>query len=342
MTTSPVLLVSKRFLDHSPPGPHPENPQRLLPLLEALEKDPALKKLVREAHTSASQEQLLRAHAAEMVERVWEQKGKQGWFDADTYCSEKSVETALLAAGSTIEMALQIWKGEYPRGFSFVRPPGHHATREEPMGFCLFNNVALAAAAIKAESPQARLAIVDFDLHHGNGTQGIFYDDPNVLFLSSHRFPFYPGTGNLTEIGEGRGRGTKVNFPLGERYPDPLFQRLYGTLVPSILKDFAPEMILVSAGFDGHKDDPMFGFQIHSATYGEIARQLLGVAKATAAGKILFCLEGGYHPLALRDSALAVIRELQSPTLAPMAPPPLAYSKEIERFSDTFKKYFAL
>jgi acetoin utilization deacetylase AcuC-like enzyme len=342
LTNSPLrLLVSRQFLNHRPLSAHPENPERLVPLLQALEAKPELKNLILEPKTSASREILLRAHAKDMVDRILDQKGKTGWLDTDTYHSEKSVETALLAAGSTIEMAMSIWKNEYRRGFSFIRPPGHHATREEAMGFCLFNNVALAVAAIKAETPQARLAIVDFDLHHGNGTQWIFYDDPNILFVSSHRFPFYPGTGALEEIGSGKATGTKVNFPLGERYPDALFQTLYGSLVPSILKEFAPDMLFVSAGFDGHIDDPMMGFQIHTETYREIARNLIQVAEQASHGKILFCLEGGYNPYALRDSAMAVIEELQVPQAITRGLPS-SYASEIDKFQLYFKKYFSL
>ena len=305
------ITTSHEFLKHDAGRGHPENPQRLEPLHAMLETEFA--NIPRLVPKTASDAQLLKTHSQEMVRKILDHKGKSGWIDPDTFYCEESTDVALLAAGSCIDAALRIWNGEFHRGFCFVRPPGHHATPSKAMGFCLFNNIALAVQAVLAEKPQARLAVVDFDLHHGNGTQDAFFSNENVLFISSHRYPYYPGTGNYEEIGSGKARGTKVNFPLGQRYGDELFLDLYGSMVVPMLKEFNPEMIFVSAGFDGHQNDPMQGFQISTEGYEQLARQLLQAAEPQ--GKILFCLEGGYDPIALRDSVRAVLWEMNGMNL---------------------------
>lgn len=219
----------------------------------------------------------------------------------------------MLAAGSTADLALRIWNGEYRRGFSFVRPPGHHAVSNQAMGFCFFNNIAIAAAAVLEAAPQARVAIVDFDLHHGNGTQWSFYDRPEVLFLSSHRYPFYPGTGAFAELGNGKGKGATINLPLNSNFGDSFFISLYTQIVAPALEAFRPDMIFVSAGFDGHVLDPMQGFRLSTEGYAKLADLLIHSAEKIS-GKILFCLEGGYHPEALKASCAAVLnRILEAP-----------------------------
>lgn len=309
MTGDVALVRSPEFLKHAPPGPHPENPERLKAIHRWFEPGSPYADLPAIEMRLAGEADLKKVHAREMLERLALARGGNGYFDSDTYYTPASVDTALLAAGSTIELALGIWKGAYRRGFALVRPPGHHATVQRVMGFCLANNVAVAAAAILAESPQARLAIVDFDLHHGNGTQDIFYDSSNVLFVSSHRFPFYPGTGTAAERGRGKGLGATVNFPIGQPYDGDFFLRLYGEIALPLVDRFAPDLILVSAGFDGHFRDPMEGFRISSAAYGDLAERLIQLAEKRN-GKILFCLEGGYDPEALRESVGEVLAKL--------------------------------
>ncbi len=329
------------FLQHALEPSHPENPGRLAAVLELFDENAEWGALPQIQPRSAREFDLLRAHSHEMIQSVLAARGESGWFDPDTYFGEHSVSVALSAAGASIEAALKIWNGEFRRGFSLIRPPGHHATRERVMGFCLFNNVALAIKAIQNESPQARLAIVDFDLHHGNGTQAIFYDDPNVLFLSSHRYPYYPGTGALEEVGAGIGKGTTVNFPLGERYDDMFFLSLYARRIVPILREFNPEMILVSAGFDGHQKDPMRGFQISTSAFGKMTELLVSEAERNG-GKILFCLEGGYNPAALKDSVAIALDSLVSLPRAvwevegiPTFPHPL-----LERFQKYYSAFF--
>ncbi|MEZ4752139.1 MAG: histone deacetylase [Bdellovibrionota bacterium] len=176
------------------------------------------------------------------------------------------------------------------RGFALLRPPGHHSRPQTPMGFCLFNNIGVAAASLLQEFPTTRLAIVDFDLHHGNGTQESFLDNDQVLFLSSHRLPFYPGTGRMDEHGVGLGKGLTVNFPLPKAYADPVLVSIYGRFALPIIEAFRPDMILVSAGYDGHEGDPMQGLKLTTGFYGALTEALIAVAEKVSDGKILFLL----------------------------------------------------
>jgi acetoin utilization deacetylase AcuC-like enzyme len=314
------LVCDPVFLEHAAEGPHPENPRRCAEILARIEASPRFRGAIRIPPREATAGELIREHARPMVDALLAARGRRGWFDEDTYHGPRSVGTALLAAGATIDLAQAIWRGELRRGFSFVRPPGHHATAGRPMGFCLLNHVALAAGALRAASPGARLAIVDFDLHHGNGTQDLFYGEKEVLFLSSHRYPFYPGTGSSAEIGEGAARGTTINFPLGTRYGDELFSPLYAELALPMVDEFAPDMILVSAGYDGHERDPMQGFRLSTAFYGEITSQLIAAAERHCGGRILFCLEGGYDIPALGESVARSLDCLWECPREPFAP----------------------
>jgi acetoin utilization deacetylase AcuC-like enzyme len=343
-TPSALLAVvrSPQFLKHEAPGAHPENPERLKGIHRLFEESPALRSLPVIAPEPARLSDLQQIHSPLLVEQILSLRGESGWIDPDTFYDASSIDTAQQAAGACTKLALDIWSGKYRRGFSLVRPPGHHATPERAMGFCLLNNIAVAAAAIKAHSPKARIAIVDFDLHHGNGTQDAFYEDGDTLFVSSHRYPYYPGTGGIDEIGQGKGRGATINFPLGKRYAEGLFAGLYYEIVFPILKAFRPDMILVSAGFDGHVLDPMQGFAIGTEAYGDLAEILISAAELTS-GKILFVLEGGYDPGALKDSVEITLRRLMSlpaqkfsaslKTTVEAAPP-------LDRFRQTFKPYF--
>jgi acetoin utilization deacetylase AcuC-like enzyme len=337
-----TLLYGPEFLRHIPEGNHPECPQRIKGLLESLARDESLSKIPRLALHTLDNERILKAHSRELLEEIRAMaRGGSGWIDPDTYYSEKSAETALFAAGGTEQLALDIWEGRSKRGFALVRPPGHHATHDSMMGFCLLNNIALAALAIKEKSPQARIAIIDFDLHHGNGTQDIFNKDPNVLFVSSHRFPFYPGTGTQVEVGLEKGRGTKVNFPLSSKYPDSFFLALYGRVISPIVESFQPDMILVSAGYDGHDEDPMDGFRITTEGYAQLTQILKDLADLTC-GKMLFCLEGGYNPNVLTDSVIESIKVLngQRKEFDTTFPVDGKLATVVESFKDYYSQFF--
>lgn len=331
-----AIIRSNKFLSHEVPPGHPEHSGRLSAIHEHLNRHPDLKNLKVLPLVSALDADLRKVHSDSMIDSLARLKGREGNVDADTYVSELSVETALEAVGTTAEMARQIWRGEIRRGFSLVRPPGHHATPTRAMGFCLYNNVVVAAAAVLSEKPDARLAIIDFDLHHGNGTQDFFYDNPNVLFISSHRFPFYPGTGELGEIGVGRGKGTTINLPIADRLETKFFEGLYSGIVLNMLKEFRPEMILVSAGFDGHEEDPMYGFRISDEGYALLSASLIEAAEESAKGRILFCLEGGYEPQAL---ARSVIRVLETMAVYPRKPAGLSVSGDDHPLLARFRSF---
>lgn len=307
------IAASPFFLKHECAEPHVENALRLKTILETIQTHPELSKLSNQALRPASEMEVVRVHTLQLLKQLKETTGSDGFLDPDTYYVPESFEVALNAAGTTIDLAKKIWNREVKRGFSLLRPPGHHATREDAMGFCLLNHVAIAVQAVLDSDPNAKVAVVDFDLHHGNGTQSIFYNNPRVLFVSSHRYPFYPGTGALDEMGEGKGKGLTVNFPLSDRYQGNFFTYLYGQTVLPILEEFSPDMIFVSAGYDGHVQDPMQGFRISTEDYRVLTRQLIQAAEKTAKGRLLFCLEGGYDPRALADSVVASLEEMKNP-----------------------------
>jgi acetoin utilization deacetylase AcuC-like enzyme len=217
---------------------------------------------------------------------------------------------ALLAAGATADLALRVARGEARRGFALVRPPGHHAESSEAMGFCLFNNVAVAARALTAEAGVQRIAIVDWDVHHGNGTQHLFEAERDVLFVSLHQFPLYPGTGALGEQGSGPGEGSTVNFPLPPGCGDPEYAAVFGGVVLPILEEFRPEVILVSAGFDAHEQDPLAQMRVTSAGFRWLAERLCALADDVCGGRVVLALEGGYDLDALGESVYGVVTAL--------------------------------
>jgi acetoin utilization deacetylase AcuC-like enzyme len=244
----------------------------------------------------ATREELLRVHDAAHVDAMAATAGRAVMLDADTFTSPESYEIALLAAGAAVQAAEHaIELGE--TAFALVRPPGHHAERDKPMGFCLFNNVAVAAAAAIARG-LSRVAVVDIDVHHGNGTQWMFYDDPRVLYVSTHQFPFYPGTGAADEIGIGPGKGFTLNLPLPAGARDADYASAYET-VAARLREYAPELLLISAGYDAHADDPLASMRVSTAGYAAIVRRLKDAA-TTVQCPIAAVTEGGYDLAALR------------------------------------------
>jgi acetoin utilization deacetylase AcuC-like enzyme len=235
---------------------------------------------------------------------------ESGRIDADTYFTGQSFEIARLAAGGTIDLARAIMRGEARAGLAAVRPPGHHAEADRAMGFCLLNNVAIAARAIQAEFGAPRILILDWDVHHGNGTQHIFEDDPSVLYVSTHQFPFYPGTGDFGEAGTGRGLGTTLNVPMPAGCGDPEYIGVMDRLIVPAVRHFRPELILVSCGFDAHRDDPLASMEISLAGFQTLARRVRQLADEVCEGRLLHVLEGGYALTGMREGTRAVMESL--------------------------------
>ncbi len=260
----------------------------------------------------ATDAELLAVHTSGHLQTIASQCQQGGGFlDPDTYCLPGSEAIARAASGGLIDLCSGVLEGTYANGLALVRPPGHHATADQAMGFCLFNHIAVAAAALKAQGI-ARVCIVDFDVHHGNGTQDIFYEDDSVLYLSSHQYPHYPGTGSRTETGRAKGAGFTLNHQLEAGSGDHEFLAGYQEHLLPRLADFDPGFILVSAGYDGHIDDPLAGLNITTAGYRKLVDMLIEQAGLWCDGKIVFALEGGYDPRALADCLLGTMQSLNA------------------------------
>jgi acetoin utilization deacetylase AcuC-like enzyme len=334
-----ALYDDPLFREHDAGRGHPERPERLDAVRNGIREAGLEGRLDLIPPRSATPAELLRVHTEGHVGLVASTKGRRYRFDPDTEAGPRSQAAAFLAAGAVVDAVDRALEGEIDRAFCAVRPPGHHAGADRAMGFCLFNNVAVAAAHALHRGLD-RVMIVDFDVHHGNGTQEIFYDDPRVLYVSSHAYPFYPGTGALDEVGEGPGRGFTVNLPLPDGMGDADFARVYRTIVEPVGKAFDPELLLVSAGFDAARGDPLAGMDLTAEGYAELTDVCLGIAAGAAQGRALFVLEGGYGLDALAGGAASVTRLLLGEKHAPLPPASggrvqtlvPAYCRELEEY----------
>src|SRR5437763_4238713 len=307
MTGGTAVVSDARMLAHDPGRSHPERADRLRVLLDHLEDAPGL---VRLHPRLATEDELALVHTRAHIERVARTAGRpRVVFDPDTSASADSYEAARLAAGSLLVGCEAILAGEVANAFALVRPPGHHAERERAMGFCLFNNIAVAAAAAIARG-LSRVAIVDIDVHHGNGTQWMFYDDSRVLYISTHQFPFYPGTGAASEAGRGEGEGFTVNVPLEAGALDADYAMAYMSIA-SVLEQYVPALLLISAGYDAHADDPLASMRVSTAGYAAVMSILKGAA-ARSRSPIALVTEGGYDLAALRGCLGATFAVLAS------------------------------
>jgi acetoin utilization deacetylase AcuC-like enzyme len=308
-----AIVLDPRFREHDTGAGHPERPERLLAVEDLLHGWSGAP-LERVSARIARDEEICAAHTEGLLQRIRETQGSaRTRIDADTTTSARSFEVALLAAGGLLELVDAVATRAYANGFAFVRPPGHHATASQAMGFCLFNNVAVAAQHLRRTHGLERIAIIDWDLHHGNGTEAIFYDDPSVLYVSLHQFPLYPGTGAATDVGRDRGLGYTINVPFGAGVGDEGYLRAFAEIIVPVLRQYAPQFILVSAGFDCHWRDPLGSMQVTEKGFLGMARSLLDVAQEVADGRIAAVLEGGYDLDAIRGSSEAVLEELARP-----------------------------
>jgi acetoin utilization deacetylase AcuC-like enzyme len=321
--------TSGRSADHLTPPGHPERVERWAVMSAVLEASHAVLGPPGAAR-AASDEDLARVHTAGHLAAMAGTAGRATAIDPDTFTSPASYEVARLMCGAAIQAVDDLFDAapigtpgapgtgrslQGARALVAGRPPGHHAEPDRAMGFCLFNSIAVAAAHARAHGA-ARVAIVDYDVHHGNGTQAAFYGDPSVLFVSSHQFPYYPGTGAAGETGAGDGEGFTVNLPLSAGATDADFELVYDRVVEPVLRRFSPDLILVSAGFDAHADDPLGGMHLSAAQFARLTARLCRIADACAGGRIALVTEGGYNLAALADSLRAVIGVLADPAAA--------------------------
>ncbi len=295
-----MIVYTEEYLRHDREY-HPENKNRLRSIMNLLTRADVFEKVPIVEPKRADEKDILKVHTKEHLELVKALDQTGGLADVDTYLCEGSFETAMLAAGGVMS-CVDLYSEGYECNFAMVRPPGHHAEPRRPMGFCLFNNVAVGAKYAVDEHQFERIFILDYDVHHGNGTQKIFYSSDNVLFFSLHQHPFYPGTGAIEELGEGKGKGYNINIPLPPGIYDSSYLRAINEIAIPVLREFDPDLIFVSAGYDGHFNDPLGGMMLSANCYCEISKAL----KQSNAG-VIFSLEGGYSLEALAESVYATL-----------------------------------
>jgi acetoin utilization deacetylase AcuC-like enzyme len=306
-----TLYTDERMLDHRPPARHPERPERLQTVLRQLDRSGLSARCANGRMREATREELTRVHTAAYLDEITKfEKDGGGPIEADTWINSGSNRSALLAAGAAVEAVGGVWKGPDRLALCLVRPPGHHARPHDAMGFCLYDNVAVAAADALGRLGLERILIVDFDVHHGNGTQEIFYDDPRVAFVSIHRYPFYPGTGASNETGHGRGLGFTRNVPVayGTRRHD--YHAALHTAIEAMADKVKPELIISSSGFDAHARDPVGDLGLEVEDFEAITRAILEVAKTQCGGRLVSVLEGGYNLPILAGCVEAHLRTL--------------------------------
>ena len=303
------FVLDERYLEHDTGSGHPERPDRIGVLLPAIVERPGLRQV--EARLATGDDVTLVHDEGHFTKVAGTRQVSHYAFDPDTPVSARSFNTACLAVGGLLALLDEVMAGRLRNGFAFVRPPGHHAERSRAMGFCLFNNVAIGAAYLRRCHRVSRVLIVDWDVHHGNGTQHLFASDPAVLYASTHRYPFYPGTGAVDEVGYGDGEGFTVNVPFPAGFGDAEYLDAFRRIIEPIALRYRPEIILISAGFDPHVHDPLGGMGVTENGFAGMARSLLGVADEVAGGRCVAVLEGGYDLDAVRDCSREVLVEMQ-------------------------------
>lgn len=291
---------------------HVEQPERLKAILQKIKSGPLAQKIHFIEAQPADPAWIMRIHDREYVNGILSLHITDAvildW--GDTVATPATPQAALHAAGASVQATRMVLDGKLPAAFCAVRPPGHHAEYDRAMGFCIFNNIAIAAADLLEHGGLSRVAIVDWDVHHGNGTERIFVDDPHVLYISLHQYPHYPGTGHQNTIGTGAGEGFTLNIPMGAGAGDKEYLTAFDTRILPAIDHFKPEFILISAGFDAHMDDPLSGTRLTTGAYAEMTRRLKETAARHCSGRLVSLLEGGYNLTALADSVEAHLTEL--------------------------------
>jgi len=290
------LIYDPAYLKHDT-GLHPENARRLSAILDALGQDDALsRKLARVRPQPARSEDIARCHREDLIHEIEAlSKSGESFVDADTRISPESFEVAQLAAGAALAAVDEAMRQGGGRAFGLIRPPGHHATISTAMGFCLFNNAAIGARYAQAKYGVERVLIIDWDVHHGNGTQEIFWNDPTVFYFSTHQYPYYPGTGSSGERGGGKGEGFTLNIPLRAGTPARQHRQAFTDAIHEIERRFPPDLIIISAGFDSRLGDPLGGLMLEDSDFSEMTKEVLRIAEKHAAGRVIGLLEGGYN-----------------------------------------------
>lgn len=307
-----ALVTDERYLQHDTGAGHPESPERLRAIWQELRQRSLWHRLQHGIPRMATEEELALVHEPAYLEWLRRRVPRQGiaWLDPDTALSPASYQVACLAVGGVLNAVDALMEGCWCNAFCAIRPPGHHAERTRAMGFCLFNNVAIAAQYIRRRYGLERVLILDWDVHHGNGTQHIFEEDPAVYYISLHQYPLYPGTGRAEERGRGAGEGFTLNIPLPPGSDEHAYRRAFQELVTPAVESFRPEFILISAGFDAHRDDPLASQRLTAESFRWMCREALQWADRFASGRLLAVLEGGYALPALAASVAACMEEM--------------------------------
>lgn len=304
-------IFHPQYLEHDTGPGHPERADRLRAILKRLEEIPLKDSLKSLNPRQATTDEIAMVHDKDYIQKVARSAEMGGiYLDGDTFASPGSYEAALWAAGGLLNAVDQVVAGEVDHAFAMVRPPGHHAERDHAMGFCLFNNVGVAAEYLAKKHGLKRVAVVDYDVHHGNATQHMFYDRDDIFYFSTHRFPFYPGTGAASERGSGAGAGYTLNIPMGAGCGDEEYLKVFEEQLIPALREYAPDFLLISAGYDAHARDPLGGMRVSDQGFAKMSALLEQVAQDFCQGKSVYTLEGGYDLKGLADSVEAVLNLL--------------------------------
>jgi acetoin utilization deacetylase AcuC-like enzyme len=309
------VVKDNRYLQHSAGFAHPESPERLAAIYEMLDNPLMSWKFNHIEPREATHKEIETIHSPSYVKFIASTAGQRCVFlDPDTATSPETYEIAKLAVGGVCNAIDEVMEGKVDNAFAFVRPPGHHAERDAAAGFCVFNNIAIGAMHAILKHDLKKILIVDWDLHHGNGTQHSFFNDPRILYFSTHQYPYYPGTGDLLEIGRGPGEGYTVNVPLREGAGDASFVAIFRRILQPVALEYKPDLILLSAGFDIYFQDPLGGMRVTPEGFAAMMRVLLNIADTCCQGRLVAVLEGGYHVSGLTRSVKAVLEEMLDET----------------------------